>query len=120
NRYAERERLHTTTHIAESRDEGLFVRNGEGVFADRWRERGIPVEAPGCSPLEYLDRLGLLRPETLLVHAIDLGDDDFTRLSKKCPSVVHCPKSNAKLAHGIAPIAEIQKTGVALGLGTDS
>src|SRR5262249_5277258 len=45
---------------------------------------------------------------------------DFQRLSEKRPTLVHCPKSNAKLAHGVARIPEIQETGIALGLGTDS
>jgi 5-methylthioadenosine/S-adenosylhomocysteine deaminase len=64
--------------------------------------------------------LGLLRGGTLLVHAIDLEDDDLELLREKRPALVHCPKSNAKLAHGIARIAEIRETGIATGLGTDS
>jgi len=120
NEYAVREHLRLTTHIAESRDEGMFTRWGAGVFAERWSQRGIPVEPPGCSPVAYLDQLGLLRPETLLVHAIDLEDDDFARLRANRPGLVHCPKSNAKLAHGVARITEIRETGIPLALGTDS
>lgn len=120
NRFAERDRLRMTTHIAESTDEGLFVRRGSGVFADRLRARGIRVEPADCSPLEYIDRLGLLRPEMLLVHGIDLDASDFERLKQKRPALVHCPKSNAKLAHGIAPITNIRATGIPLGVGSDS
>jgi cytosine/adenosine deaminase-related metal-dependent hydrolase len=120
NDYAERERLRMTTHIAESVDEGTFVRHGTGVFAERWKERGIPVNPAGCSPLAYIDRLGLLRPETLLVHAIDLDDTDLHSLSEKRPKLVHCPKSNAKLAHGVARVPEIRQAGITLALGTDS
>jgi cytosine/adenosine deaminase-related metal-dependent hydrolase len=120
NEYAQSERLPLTTHIAESADEGAFVRHGTGVFAERWNLRGIPVIAADCSPLAYIDTLGLLRPETLLVHAIDLDDTDLPRLSEKRPMLVHCPKSNAKLAHGVAQISEIRETGITLGLGTDS
>jgi cytosine/adenosine deaminase-related metal-dependent hydrolase len=118
--YADRECLRITTHIAESEDEGKFVRQGTGVFAERWHQRGIPVQAAGCSPLAYIDRFGLLRPETLLVHAIDLDETDFRRLGEKRPALVHCPKSNSKLAHGIARIGQIQQTGITLALGTDS
>jgi aminodeoxyfutalosine deaminase len=118
--YAHRERLRLTTHIAESPDEGMFVRWGGGVFAERWAARGIDVEPPGVSPLKYLDQVGMLRPETLLAHAIDLEDDDLPLLRDKRPAVVHCPKSNAKLAHGIARLVEIRHTGITLGLGTDS
>ncbi len=117
--YSRREGLRVTTHIAESEDEGMFVRWGAGAFAERWRERGIPISPAGCSPVAYLDRLGLLRPETLLAHAIDLEDADFGILRDRRPAVAHCPKSNAKLAHGIARIPDIRSTGVAVGLGTD-
>lgn len=120
NEYAEREKLRLTTHIAESNDEGMFVRSGTGTFAERWRARGIPVESRGCSPLAYIDGLGLLRPDTLLIHAIDLDEKDIDRIRQHRPALVHCPKSNAKLAHDIARISDIQHLGIPIGLGTDS
>jgi 5-methylthioadenosine/S-adenosylhomocysteine deaminase len=120
NWYAEQDNLRMATHIAESEDEGMFVRWGAGVFAERWTERGIPLAPAGCSPLAYIDNLGLLRPETLLIHAIDLEDSDFEILKDKQPAVVHCPKSNAKLGHGIARLDEIRNAGIPVGLGTDS
>jgi len=120
NELAINEGLRLTTHIGESVDEGMFVRWGAGVFAERWSERGIPVEPPGCSPLAFIDSLGLLRPNTLLVHGIDLENEDFETLRAKRPALVHCPKSNAKLAHGIAPLTEIRETAITVGLGTDS
>ncbi len=120
NDYAQRERLRLSTHIAESEEEGMFVRWGAGVFAERWSERGIEFTPPGCSPVEYIDRLGLVRPETLLIHAIDLEDSDLDILKRKKPSVVHCPKSNAKLAHGIARVRDLRAADVALAIGTDS
>jgi 5-methylthioadenosine/S-adenosylhomocysteine deaminase len=120
NDFARCEQLRVTAHIGESDEEGMFVRRGAGVFAERWSERGIPVEPPGCSPVKYLSELGLLRPETLLIHAIDLEDADLELLRANGPALVHCPKSNAKLAHGIARVPEIRETGIPLGLGTDS
>src|SRR5207244_8456552 len=99
---------------------GMFVRWSAGVFAKRWAERGIAMVPAGCSPLAYLNGLGLLRPEMLLVHAINLEDTDFDLLRSKQPALVHCPKSNAKLAHGVARMPEIRDTGIAIGLGTDS
>src|SRR6267142_2457933 len=120
NEYSSSEKLPITTHVAESKEEGLLVRHGTGPFAERLRERGIPFAAAGCSPIAYLDRFGLVRPEMLLVHTVDLEDTDFDILRQRGPSVAHCPKSNAKLAHGISPIPEIRGTGIRLGLGTDS
>jgi 5-methylthioadenosine/S-adenosylhomocysteine deaminase len=120
NWYAQQDNLRLTTHIAESEDEGIFVRSAAGVFADRWKKRGIPLNPAGCSPLAYIDGLGLLRPETLLIHAIDLEDSDFEILRSQRPAVVHCPKSNAKLAHAVARLDDIRNTGIPVGLGTDS
>ena len=120
NEFARRESLSVTTHIGESVEEGMFVRWGAGVFAERWAARGIPVEPPGCSPLQYLSNLGLLRPDVLLIHAIDLEDADLLLLRENRPSLVHCPKSNAKLAHGVARVTEMRDTGIRIGLGTDS
>jgi cytosine/adenosine deaminase-related metal-dependent hydrolase len=119
NEYALRENLRLTTHIAESQEEGMFVRWGAGVFGERLAERGIEMTPPGCTPVEYIDRLGLARPEMLLVHVIDLEDRDFEILRSRQPAVVHCPKSNAKFGHGVARLPEIRDTGVPLGLGTD-
>jgi len=114
------EDLRLATHIAESRDEGTFVRFGSGVFADRWRERGISTPPRGCSPLAYIAEFGLLRPGSLLIHAIDLEESDFRLLEATGSTVVHCPKSNAKLAHGSARVEEMLDGGVMVGLGTDS
>jgi 5-methylthioadenosine/S-adenosylhomocysteine deaminase len=120
NEYAQRAGLRLTTHIAESEAEGMFVRWGAGVFAERLTERGISFVPAGCSPIAYLDSLGMLRSDVLLVHAIDLDDSDLDILRNRRPAVAHCPKSNAKLAHGIARLSEIRDAGVMVGLGTDS
>jgi cytosine/adenosine deaminase-related metal-dependent hydrolase len=120
NEYAQHEGLRLTTHIAESKEEGQFVRSGTGPFAENHRKRGIDVTPAGCSPLAYLDRLGLVRPEMLLIHAVDLNDSDMDILKRRRPAMVHCPKSNAKLAHGIARVTDIKKTDITIGLGTDS
>jgi aminodeoxyfutalosine deaminase len=120
NAFARRENLRLTTHVAESEDEGMFVRSGAGCFAQRLTERGISFTPGRCSPIAYLDQLGLLRPETLLVHAVDTEDSDFEILREKRSPVVHCPKSNAKLGHGFARLPEIRDTGISVGLGTDS
>lgn len=120
NDYAHDEALRLTTHIGESTEEGRFIREGAGPFADNHRKRGIDVTPACCSPLAYLDGLGLVRPEMLLVHAVYLEDSDLDILKARRPALVHCPKSNAKLAHGVARVTEVQKTGISVGLGTDS
>src|SRR5204862_2801221 len=68
--YARSESLPVTVHIAESAEEELYVRMGEGPFAERNREREFEVEAAGCSPVAHLERCGVLDRDTLLIHAI--------------------------------------------------
>lgn len=73
----------------------------------------------GCSPLQYLEKLGLLDQQTLLVHAVWVDDADIEIISKTRAGVVHCPESNMKLGSGIAPIPRMLSEGVPVGLGTD-
>ncbi|HZI50532.1 MAG TPA: amidohydrolase family protein [Terriglobia bacterium] len=118
--YARRESLRMTTHIAESREETLFVRDGAGAFAESHQRRAIEVMARGCSPVVHLDRLGLLGPDMLLVHAIEAGGQDLERIRASGSFVVHCPKSNAYLGHAVAPVAAMRRLGIPVALGTDS
>jgi len=112
--------LPVAVHIGESAAEGRFVRCGDGPFADSWKSRDIPVEARGVGPLAYLDQLGLCGARTLAIHAIDASADDIGRLRETDTAVAHCPKSNLKLGHGIAPLREFLDAGLRVGLGTDS
>jgi 5-methylthioadenosine/S-adenosylhomocysteine deaminase len=118
--YARQEGLRMTAHIAESPDETLFVRQGAGPFAEFHRRRGIEVIARGCSPVAHLDRLGLLGPDMLLIHAIETDAEDHERIHAHGGFVVHCPKSNAYLGHRIAPVAAMRERAIPVALGTDS
>jgi cytosine/adenosine deaminase-related metal-dependent hydrolase len=118
--YARSERLPVTVHIAESADEDRYVRMGEGPFADRNRERKFEVEIAGCSPVAHLDRCGVLDRDTLLIHVIRTDDADLGILQRTGAAVVHCPKSNAKLGHGVAKVMELCSSGIPMSLGTDS
>lgn len=73
----------------------------------------------GCSPLERLEKLGLLSPQLIGVHAVHVNDSDMARLARHGCHIAHCPTSNLKLASGIAPINAMQKQGINIGLGTD-
>ncbi len=118
--YARSENLPVTVHIAESEDEERYVRLGQGPFADRNRERQFVVEIAGCSPVAHLERCGMLDPATLLIHVIRTEDGDMDILRRTGAAVVHCPKSNAKLGHGVAKVVEMYDLGVRMSLGTDS
>jgi 5-methylthioadenosine/S-adenosylhomocysteine deaminase len=73
----------------------------------------------GERPLARLQRLGLLGPRTMCVHATALNDDDIDLLRQNNCHVVHCPESNLKLASGFAPIQKLRDAGVNVALGTD-
>ena len=107
-------------HVAESEDESLLTEKGKGPMAEALRSRGIRWSAPECSPVQYLDRLGVLAPGTLLVHCVRLQAADLSLLKQSGVSVAHCPKSNWKLGHGWMDLKQVIQTGVPLGLGSDS
>lgn len=73
----------------------------------------------GMRPLARLDRLGLLGPSLIAVHAVHLNSEEIALLARHGCSVAHCPASNLKLASGIAPVAELLAAGVNIGIGTD-
>lgn len=72
-----------------------------------------------ATPVEYLEKLGLLDEKTVLAHCVWLTDKDVDILAKRKSKVVHCPLSNLKLGSGIAPIHKMINKGVTVALGTD-
>ncbi|MBY0490022.1 MAG: amidohydrolase family protein [Gemmatimonadaceae bacterium] len=118
--YARAEALPMAVHIAESAAEVAFVVEGAGPFADGLRARGIAVAPQARSPIALLDACGVLEARPLLIHAIRTDDDDLARVADAGATIVHCPVSNAKLGHAIAPLDRMLAHGIATGLGTDS
>ena len=117
---ARRERLPVAVHIAESADEDRYVRDGEGPFADMQRARNFAFDVRGTSPIAALEREGILARHALLIHAVRVDALDIARIAAHGCGVAHCPASNAKLGHGIAPLVELLAAGIPVGLGSDS
>jgi 5-methylthioadenosine/S-adenosylhomocysteine deaminase len=117
---AREQRLPLAIHIAESEVERELVVDAAGSFADGLRRRGIAVEPRASSSVALLDRLGVLDARPLLIHCVRVDAQDIDRMARSRSTVAHCPVSNAKLGHGIAPLDEILSAGVAVGLGSDS
>lgn len=117
---AQQESLPMAVHVAESRAEMLLVRDGTGPFADRLRARQIAVAPQAESPIALLDAAGVLAAQPLLIHVIQADDRDLQRIADAGATIVHCPISNAKLGHGIAPLDRMLAHGIRTGLGTDS
>jgi 5-methylthioadenosine/S-adenosylhomocysteine deaminase len=70
-------------------------------------------------PIRRLQKFGLLGPSLIAVHAVHLEDDEIALFAEHGCHVAHCPSSNLKLASGIAPVAQLARSGVNIGLGTD-
>jgi 5-methylthioadenosine/S-adenosylhomocysteine deaminase len=87
--------------------------------AETRREADTIVSANGTSPVGYLDRLGILDPDTQLVHAVWIDADDIKTIAERRTRVVHNPESNMKLASGISPVPALLDSDVVVGLGTD-
>ena len=77
------------------------------------------VAVTGRRPLGRLEALGLVTPALIGVHATQLEPAEIDMLAKAGASIVHCPRSNLKLASGACPVAALQKAGVNVALGTD-
>jgi 5-methylthioadenosine/S-adenosylhomocysteine deaminase len=74
----------------------------------------------GTRPLKRLQDLGVLSPKTQCVHMTQVSDEDIDILQATGASVIHCPRSNMKLASGLSPIQKLRELGIQTGLGTDS
>jgi len=119
-RFALDEKLPVMMHAAETEMEVSFLREGRGPFADGLRSRGIEWHAPGVSTIQYLQDVGVLETRPLLAHCIHVDEADLETIKQTETRVAHCPKSNAKLGHGVAPFIKLLKKGIASGLGSDS
>ena len=119
-RYARDAGLPVAVHIAESRLEQDLVARGEGAFADGLRARGIPVAPRARTPVELLADLDVLAARPLLIHCVRADAADVTLIARSHCAVAHCPASNAKLGHGVAPLTDLIAAGIPVGLGSDS
>jgi 5-methylthioadenosine/S-adenosylhomocysteine deaminase len=73
----------------------------------------------GKKPVEILKELGGINENLIAVHCVKLDEKEIELMANHKASIVHCPESNLKLGSGIAPLTEMLKTGIKVGLGTD-
>ena len=110
-------------HLAETPEEELFVREGRGPLRDLLARFGLWYEdfpIPGCSPVAYLESLGVLAG-ALAVHCNTVSVEDIERLAAAGARVVFCPGSNAWFGRPSRhPLPLMLEAGLLCALGTDS
>jgi 5-methylthioadenosine/S-adenosylhomocysteine deaminase len=82
-------------------------------------EVSASVEEFGMRPLERLRDIGLLSPRLIAVHMTQLNDQEMDWCNEAGVHIAHCPESNLKLASGFCPVAELDRRGVNISIGTD-
>ena len=109
-----------TIHLAESEDEFDLFRASRGPLWDWLNTKLKHRPARGETPVEYVDRTGLLRPDCLIAHANYLTMSDFQRIQKARSMIVHCPRSHAYFGHKPFPLERAREYRLPVCLGTDS
>lgn len=118
--YAHRENVKISVHAAESQMEIDLMTKGTGAMADFYRERAVKWTPPQLSSIKYLDEIGVLHAKPLLAHCIKVNAEDIELIRQSDSSVAHCPKSNAKFGHSIAPFEKFLDGHLRVGFGSDS
>lgn len=77
------------------------------------------AERFGKTPTQYLEDLGWLGSDVWMAHCVHLDEPAIARYAATGTGVAHCPSSNARLASGIAPVRDLLRAGVPVGLGVD-
>ncbi len=109
-------------HLAEHEEELEFLQTGAGPFSELMYDHLVPRTwvPPRRHPVAEAKRLGLLSPGTLAVHCVQCGPEEVATLAASGAAVCLCPRSNAAIGVGEAPVKEFAAANALLVLGTDS
>src|SRR5438128_6117706 len=83
------------------------------------REVDDSLKAKGASPIDYLSRIAFLSHRVIAAHTAWPTEEELGLLKKLGVGIIHNPQSNMKLASGVAPVPEMLKADLPVGLGTD-
>ena len=110
-----RELLEASLDLAKEENIPLHIH-----VAETQEESGIILKRYGKRPLAFLDELGYLDHQAVFAHGVELNEKEIERLADSQVAIAHNPISNLKLASGIAPVVQLKKAGVPVGIATDS
>ena len=103
------------THLAESAHENEWLEHGTGPLGAIASVLQPPTGRRAVATLEPL-----LGPDLLCAHCVEVDEAEISVLARSGVTVAHCPRSNALLGCGIAPLTALRAAGIEVGLGTDS
>lgn len=109
--------LPVATHLSESPAEILYLTRGEGPWG---AYSDLLVPHPGTTGARLMAEHGLLGEGVVAAHCVMLEQDEVELLAATGTGVAHCPRSNAALGCGVAPLTELRQAGARVGVGTDS
>jgi aminodeoxyfutalosine deaminase len=113
----------STVHLGESEAEIEFLHTGSGPWRQMLEDLGAwdsSWMAPRCGPVEFLDRMGFIDERLLVVHGVQFGDAELTRLRERGATLVTCPRGNLATRAGVPPISDFYHSGNHVAIGTDS
>jgi len=118
---AHRRRWRVSTHVAESEQEYDMFRHASGPMHDWLRRNDRDNSDCGLgSPVQHLERNGLLGENLLAIHVNFLDRGDAQLLGRRHVHVVHCPRSHDYFRHPPFERQRLVRAGVNVCLGTDS
>ena len=128
--WATEQALPWTIHLSETEHERSWINSGDQVVDDFLLS--VPGVVPdgrldslvwrncGHNPITFMATESLLDENLVAAHCVRLDADDISKLASHKVKVGHCPRSNARLRTGVAPISDLLEAGVEFGFGTDS
>ncbi|MGI6105370.1 MAG: amidohydrolase family protein [Raoultibacter sp.] len=125
--HARKNNLPVALHLAGSLEEFNFIKYGSSALSVHQmdQKRGyveIPPWLPtGTTPVRYALNWGAFEADNVLaIHCVHVDNGDIAKLKEYNVAIAACPRCNAQLGMGVAPLNEFLRAGLRVGLGTDS
>ncbi len=116
--YASLELLREAKGLADAYNTGLTLHQSNAAPSVK-----MSLDKYGRRPIEHLEDIGVLGPNTLLAHVIGLNEAEVDAMARTKTNAVMCPTAAMKSGGGTASrgmLPEMLEKGVTVGLGTDA